>query len=169
MKFLTLDPGLEGTGLALWRAERNYKDNRGGWFRSENYELLKCLNLTSRCGSWWDRGLDLCHQLDRVLEEENPLMCFLEEPSYFDGQKGQMVARRGDLVKLCTVYGMLYRTCDRNGGHEVVSVSIMRWKGQLPKHLVERRVRSRLRLETRKYTSHEIDAIGIGLHVMGVI
>ena len=81
-----------------------------------------------------------------------------------------MVAARGDLVKLSIFVGMLcYRARLLVGPENVFFVPVNQWKGQLSKELVELRIKKfyASRNFHAKFTSHEWDAVGIGLHVLG--
>jgi len=79
-----------------------------------------------------------------------------------DAGKASISAAKQDVIKLTVVAGMIAAMCSC----DFRFVRVIDWKGQLPKHLVKKRVVRALNghiLSSR--TSHEIDAIGIGMFI----
>ena len=154
-KFLTIDPGISGTGWALWNREMR---------------LVNAGILTGK-GKWNQKAEQICEKLAHLIRENrenHTITGYIEIPSFFQSAGGEMVARRGDLVKLTWVAGMLHRTIVGQGGF-VRMVPVSMWKGQLPKHVIENRVMKRLGIQCVKLgiRSHAFDAVGIGLYLRG--
>ena len=147
----TLDPGLMGTGYAIWDCQ----------WRFQKAGIIKCSH-EHKDEDWVERAEDIRFQLRRVVLQNNVNSGWLEYPAYFASAGGQMVAGRGDLLKLTFLTGILYTTFE-----DAYLVPVNQWKGQLPKDVVEKRVRKILGKKIADYSSHAIDAIGIGLAVSG--
>ena len=103
--------------------------------------------------------------LQTLLDDYRPRVVYCEQPVLMaESVAGQAAARRGDLVKLAMAVGRINQICaDRMIPFRLIDVA--RWKGQLSKEMVEKRIRRKLPdLEAR---SHAWDAVGIGLFVKG--
>lgn len=78
-----------------------------------------------------------------------------------------MVARRGDLVKLVMVVGSIVGILS-TGCYEIILIPVNRWKGQLPKDVVNKRVERFYGSNNCKgFKTHAWDAVGIGLYYKG--
>lgn len=151
---MTIDPGISGTGYALW---------------SEKMILLDAGIFSSRNKGWLEKAEDIASQLKVYMVGKKVTQAHIELPSFFQSSGGETVARRGDLVKLTLMAGLIHGTF-KVLGCRVKYVSIANWKGQLPKNVVEKRVRKRVEEDTWNgldIKSHAIDAVGIGLYVKG--
>lgn len=144
---ISIDPGIRGTGYAVW-------DNK--------WNLIEHGILTSKEDEWHSKFPDLSVQMVRIIRKHKIKKAYIEEPQKFQGKFGDMVANRGDLVKLSMFVGFLSGRMNI----QVECVRVIDWKGTLPKDVVEKRV-ERL-IPGLKAKSHAIDAIGIGLYVKGV-
>lgn len=149
MPRLTVDPGLAGTGWALW-------DNK--------WELIQCGIVTSRKKLTDGKMKDIALNLWDEVAFHPPTMVYIEQPQKFNSAKGDMVANRGDLVKLTRLVGFIEAFFQFRGA-QTEMVSIMKWKGQLSKRIVEDRVKRIL--PKLKAESHAVDAVGIGLYLKG--
>jgi hypothetical protein len=90
----------------------------------------------------------------------------IETPMFMPGtRQGAMVALRGDLVKLAMLTGLLMGYLR----DPCILVPVNQWKGQLPKKVVERRVKDVITAKLAKrmeLRSHMWDAVGIGLYAL---
>ena len=144
--YLTIDPGLNGTGWALWSR---------GWI------LLDWGDIYSKRPLWLDKGYEIGNYLESISKRAHYI--FTEYPSYFDSTGGRMVAKRGDLLKLTWFVGYI---CGRFKSKYPTLVTVQSWKGQLPKKVTEARARRELpQLRKMNMKSHVFDAIGIGLYL----
>lgn len=158
---MTVDPGLKGTGYAIWRARH--------WDRSSPPTEVGVIHPQISVGNDLDgmrRSKEIANRLWDLTTGWNCTHVFVEDPAYFDSAGGQMSARRGDLKKLVFLAGMI---CGRLIYQSQI-VRVNDWKGQLPKVVVEARVRSALGDDNCEgYHSHIWDAVGMGLYLKGVI
>lgn len=151
---LAIDPGSNGTGVALFLPrETAPAETRVLTSGAKTWEA-RCkalLTLLLNLDTTWSRA----HGLSRVV---------IEQPQFFDAAGGHMVARRGDLAKLCMFAGMSYGIFAPRS----LLVPVYQWKGQLPKAVVNRRIEERLGVKAcRKFRTHAWDAVGIGMYVRG--
>ncbi len=87
-----------------------------------------------------------------------------------EGGKGMVTARSGSLVKLISLYGAILGASSGPGSFQFVPVHIADWKGQCPKDIIKHRVLKRLSplgWQPTTGTTHEMDAVGIGLYIKG--
>jgi Holliday junction resolvasome RuvABC endonuclease subunit len=148
---LTVDPGLNGTGWAVW----DYND-----MRFIDAGIIKpWKNL-----SWQDEGQYILRHLLDLREQYDIPSLYIEYPAFFGSAGGQVTAASGALVKLSWLVGLI---C--GGFHSSTKVfltPVNEWKGQLPKSVVSQRIIA-IDSQFKKYKSHAHDAIGIGLYVRG--
>lgn len=148
MRILAVDPGLNGTGWAIF-----YK-NTG---RLIAHGVIKRLSITQ----WYTRGLVIASDLDLIQNEYDVKKSYIEFPSLFQSAHGQMVARKGDLVKLAWFTGLLFGRLIKPN-----LIPVPEWKGQLPKEVVKKRIIKILgKTQTLKLKDHDWDAVGIGLYI----
>lgn len=144
---ITIDPGTNGCGWAVWGSD---------W-------TLKYYGVLSSGSKNWDIKRDeIAKKLKKIVTNYGVTKGYIEEPQKFHGTFGNMVADRGDLVKLSIFVGYV----EGYLGIEMERVRVLDWKGQLPKDVVIKRIK-RLMPKTRA-KSHDWDAIGIGLYLKGV-
>src|SRR6266540_651688 len=153
---LSIDPGLGGTGWAIWRGQVELKLHMAGVItaskRSENFVI---------------RADDIATQLHQMTQRhggnhltEYKAIC--EFPDFQDSGVRSMGWRSGDLQKLTYLVGVLAATlyCD-----EFIPVKPHRWKGQLPKRVVEARLLKKIgaaRCAVLGIKTHACDTVGIG-------
>jgi hypothetical protein len=78
--------------------------------------------------------------------------------------------KTGDLVKLAHLVGLFQGVTRSFSATEFYPVEVNRWKGQLPKRVVEQRIRRTLGAETCRRAgieTHAWDATGIALWAQG--
>lgn len=166
----TIDPGVTGTGIALWEWKP--------WVTHVPAlpTLVQCVKPTAAMSStWFHKAQSVVSIVADVLDGlGTTTKTYIEEPQYFQSHYGQTAARDGALVKLCLLTGMLMQACP-----DVTPIRVNQWKGNVPKTVIENRVR-RLLLHIAKtqgyaapemehWTDHEFDAIGLGLHQQGIL
>lgn len=148
--WLSVDPGLGGTGWAKWHG----------------HTLEGSGSYKGKGGPWHERAADVAKFMQGF-----PLFPTYADTIYYelpfialDGGKTEMSARKQDVIKLTMLAGMIASKFER-----AIPVPVIRWKGQLSKTLSKERVvkqLSRIQYRPRTKTSHEIDAIGIGFYVI---
>lgn len=150
-----VDPGINGTGIALWCPG------------DDLYPFGTDVLNAPRKLTWWRKALYLADAVADVVDEHRDIAILVCEcPQFFASAGGEMVAGRGDLVKLAIAVGCIAGRVESNTRScEFFPVEVNDWKGQLSKENVERRIRRKLPLG--EYTSHAWDAVGIGLFARG--
>ena len=147
--WISLDPGLEGTGWAIWLGDQ-FKES----------------GVIKPHGKTWEEKLryvigDLKHDLD-----DRVCMLYYELPFIaLDGVAG-ISAKKQDVIKLTMLAGAITTLFQ-----ESYPVPVIRWKGNMPKKLSMDRVKAWMSKNGYSFatkTSHENDAIGIGLYVIKV-
>lgn len=158
--FISIDPGIVGTGLAVW-------------FPDEEYPVQVAILQPDKLAgsrepgtdSWHERAATLMSALEAYVQAWSPDLVAIEEPIYFDDEYGQMAAKEGSFTKLVRLVGMMEQLFN-SMGIPMKWVPVREWKGQLPKKVVERRIRAIL--PDLEAESHELDAVGVGLHHRGI-
>jgi len=164
---LAIDPGLNALGWALWRLVKKPKQGES-LIRPPS---VTGVITTSRKLTPWNRLQQLLLRLEtdpRQLLSANTVA--VELASFRAGDAvGHSAASRGDL-------GFLYIAVGAHAQQawsrdiRFVPVPVQEWKGQLPKKATAARIERAIGLVDgagNEIKSHAIDAVGIGLHVMG--
>jgi len=149
-RLMTVDPGISGSAYAVW---------------NNKWQLVEAQNLypSSEADSWEDACVSLSEKVAQLTIRHEVTVGAIEYPAYFASVSGEMVAKKGDLLKLTFLVGMLY--CQFV---ECTLVPVREWLGQLPKEVVEGRIRRILGAEACKdFKSHTWYAVGIGLYLKG--
>lgn len=146
-KLLAVDPGLSGTGWAFFESGRPAEVG----------------TIRTKC-KWPESLTDIAQQLVILVGGIHTHERCIEFPSFMSGTaKSAMVAARGDLVKLTMLAGAIAVALA-----PATLVPVNTWKGNLSKPLCESRVSRVIGGNGLALSSHEWDAIGIGLyHLFG--
>jgi hypothetical protein len=151
------DPGLSGTGLAVF----------------DGLTLIECEQVTGyKEYSWQENCMSISVGVGLLCEALNPAEFYFELPQFM--QNAGKTNYSGDFVKLCMVTGAIHQEV---GGvrhvDKIIAVPIPSWKGNVPKPMMAKRIKShcdRLHFTIPpKASTHEIDAIGIGLYCLGLM
>ena len=144
---ITIDPGISGTGVALW----DYN-----LFRRK-HEL--CIPLSHRSMAKY-----ILSQIHSIIVRNSVVQGYMENQHYMDSGQGDVCARSGALVKLSQFAGQIIGVFNEH--HLPIElVDVQKWKGTISKDLVKHRILKRI--PDCKATNHDWDAIGIGLYKMG--
>jgi Holliday junction resolvasome RuvABC endonuclease subunit len=155
---VTVDPGLEGTGLAFWKWGEEY------WTRCVPPYATRVLTVphTHADAEWDDRARILTAAFGEELEARKVRVVYIEYPHYFDSDVGNKSMKSGNLGKLLTLVGMYMTTClVLDIECNLVDVG---WKGQMKKPQVDARIKRKIK---REYPNHASDAVGLGLYLKG--
>jgi Holliday junction resolvasome RuvABC endonuclease subunit len=152
MKILSIDPGVD-TGYALW--------TRNG----RSWAFIKAGEWKGSRKNHWEAKLDYCVRsfIDTIRNEEIAFVV-IEQPF----QAFNAANESQSIVKLCILAGAyLGALAAINTVCAYKLVQVQEWKGQLPKEICHRRIRKLLPRLDKKYSHNTMDAIGIGLHLLG--
>ena len=145
---ITIDPGATGSGWAVW--DMNWKLLRNGVINPPR-EL-----------EWETKAYYVVARLGDLVELFGCVEGYIEYPAFFQTHGASGVASSGALVKLAWFVGLC---CGALLPCTIKLVTVGQWKGQLPKEVVKGRIKRIL--PKVKATSHDWDAIGIGLYLKG--
>lgn len=154
---LSIDPGLTGTGWALW-----FND-----LRPERIGVIKAGK-----GEWWERAQQIADELVALCDARTRVVAEFTE--YHAAATSNMGWRTGDLQRLTFLCGAI---AGRVYPRTYLPITTSGWKGQLPKDVAAKRVQhiigriacKRLGLPEikRRSDTHAWDAVGIGLWALG--
>jgi len=155
-----LDPGTKHTGGAVWEPET--------WKAPGPRPPDKTFLWTQRKHDWQERAEEQAHNLNELLEQVRcRATVHCELPAFFGTGGGEVVASSGALVKLSMLAGAFLATAALNDA-KFEPIPVRDWKGQLPKNIVEQRIKEFLgETACRSYVKDVWDAVGIGLFVRG--
>lgn len=164
-RVLAFDPGFGGTGWAMCfkRADGVFGVNDAGIFKpSGNEEAIE------------DRVLDVRKRTQKLFDSMfefggDGYGVAIELPKYMPSPTGQAAASGGNLVTLfLCVAGIISATHAEKRQLKLVDVN--EWKGTMSKEAVISRIKKRFAAQRMQvaFRSHEWDAVGVGLHVLGV-
>jgi len=153
---LTIDPGLGGTGVVAWDMNDWHND-----LRSMNFQIQR-FNMHTK--EWTIGSADIVADLKRWAHKMNVVKMYVEFPQAFQSAVGQSAINRGDIFKLSFLIGCI-RGAFPYAAFEPVRV--VDWKGQLPKEICIKRIKRLIPPEKWPKSTHEYDAIGIGLYLKG--
>jgi Holliday junction resolvasome RuvABC endonuclease subunit len=161
-RMMSVDPGYNAMGWALWDRVLVNK-----------YELNACgvivSSKTEKVFNSFDRVNDMIDQWQNTFCYMRPDILVCEEVTVMDGPGGYAAARTS-LMGLAGAVGQWATWIHLNRG-KFVPAPVVKWKGQLPKVAVNKRIRSILRPKEVKLlskpASHDWDAVGIGLWYQG--
>lgn len=159
--WLFLDPGLGGTGFAIFNGigDEVVPPARWGVLRVQQVNAQNPLP---------EKLHDLTIALNKVLLDASQVNeVLIEFPEMWGGSATSLTAGlKGDLIKLATVVGGL-TTAAHWRGVRVHYITPAQWKGQLTKEHVTDRVVRAWGQEMRKVPNHAMDAVGMGLALQG--
>ncbi len=158
---LSIDPGITGTGLAFWR--------EGEWSLRLPPCAISIITPPATMRSWEEKEEYVASKVAQVLLKNYVTHVYCELPEYFADAHGVMVAKEGNLAKLILVVGMFWEAA-RHRDIPFHPIPVAQWKGQLPKFVVEERIRRIIpTVVALQPQSHAWDAIGIGLYAKGFL
>jgi len=159
----TIDPGLQGTGIAVWEPTT---------WTTRKRPVPPVHTETLRSGSSpaiETKMAVMTHRVKALLRDWPCKEAYIEKPAFFQSASGLMTASRQDLTKLTLCAGYIWGWL-ASEGVTVKFVEVHEWKGQVPKTVMAKRVNKLLRQRVnREWSEHVYDAVGIGLWVKGCL
>lgn len=155
--YMTVDPGLSGTGLAVWVPD------------SDQPLLTKSLSLNSKL-EHYKRSRSYKRLFAEFIDYETKgiEVCYIEWPRMFESAGGHMSSAKGDIHKLVFLVSCFANACWERG-IEYRELPVNDWKGTMSKEMVAERVADRLLCDPKEYPNHVMDAVGMGLYVKGLL
>ncbi len=138
MNWMTIDPGISGTGWALF----------------ENNKLDEWGIVYSQKATWTGKSRQICSKMYSYMGYADHI--FIEWPSF------QTVAAQntGSIIKLAYFIGKLTSQCEILEDTPYTLIPVIEWKGQLPKEVTTQRAE---KFFGRKgFKSHAADAVALG-------
>ncbi len=158
MRMITVDPGLH-CGIAWWldgipldAITLTHTRTTTEYFAKADSTIKKVRNF-----------------MYNLSGEFVPDIVYLEWPAVFPSPGGQTAARTGNIVKLAYITGRIAEVF-KGSTPDLQYVDVQKWKGQVPKKVMNQRVQQILEKEglgPLGHSTHELDALGIGLWVLG--
>jgi hypothetical protein len=171
---ITIDPGTEYCGVAVWEADAKL------WAAVRPPVAVALLRPSTVAGTpYEDRATNIAskfsldvlsrfHYLDAPRECRQTIEIASEFPEIFGADGGSMAAGvKGTWMKLAFMVGCI-AMAGAVRGIPFRPVPVRQWKGQMPKDMVERRIRRVLGDTACAPFKRDIwDAVGIGLFLKG--
>ena len=166
--FMTIDPGIGGTGVAYWEEE--------DWKELCCPAATEILKPRSGATPWQERSQMLVSELVSGCKGWNVTKIWCEWVLPHGGAGGHAALQRGDIFKLAYFIGSL---ASQFYPRPFLLVTSNQWKGQMPKATVKHRITELLPLEgltdvmvsafTETRMDHDWDAVGLGLWAKGYL
>ena len=153
MSIITIDPGYSGMGYAIWKSLNH--------LGTPVYPIITENVFFSKKNE--DKYFEF---IESLILEYKINKGFIEQASYFSYGKGQAAASSGALIKLVEFIGRAVQVF-KSKNISIEQIPVQTWKDSLPKVVIERRVNHLL--PDLMIMSHSIDAVGIGLYLMGFL
>jgi len=157
---LAIDPGLGGTGWAVFNADSPHPARVG------------VIPARYRDESWWTRANMLADDVREAVwafPGDIPSAIVCEMPQQMSSAAGIAAQKDANIYKLAFMVGIFSRWAYREG-QRFTPVHPQQWKGQLPKGVVTNRIQRELGLKQCRVLgikTHAWDAVGIGLWARG--
>lgn len=152
---ITIDPGIEGTGLAIWSMNE---------WAVETIPLATYVLVPIKGKDWVSAVEDLHYKIIPILEKHNVQKGYCEFPQYFTSAVGHAATAKGDIYKLSCLVGV-FMGAMLSRKTNLILVQVNQWKGQLPKDVViSRLLRRQPRLAELNIKTHAWDAVGLAYY-----
>ena len=156
---LCIDPGIGGTGVAVFRSITKAK-SREDAIPPQYTEVFRGASDSS----WDDQVYHIGSAVAGISEFWKVRHTIMEFPGLWNTGVSHASAASGDLFKLTFLCGVIAQAVH---GYKPILVSPQQWKGQLPKDVVMRRIG--LCFPTLELKDHMADAVGMGLWAQGIL
>lgn len=172
---LSIDPGLSGTGLAVWDDQGTEAD----WCTlappKRVYSNINTYAVHAPGEDGWPiRMANIVGQINHIYEHLEVRgrvhKVYIEWPHFRGDEVGYTATSKGDIYKLSALIGGIMTITIHKFGGTVKLVPVTEWKGQLPKDIVTNRIKNVLGnnvCENLRISQHGWDAVGIGLYTKG--
>ena len=158
--WICVDPGIVGTGYAVF----NQLDLTPTHFG--------VLVAKGNGAEWMERVRGIATQFSQILKRHKPGQVILEFQELYPGATSMTSGFRGDLFKLSLATGAMCCVSWEYTGQTPILKRPREWKGQLPKDIVELRVKKHYEkagLAFPHIPNHAMDAVGMGFAQRGLL
>ena len=174
MYSICIDPGVGGTGYAIFRVPKIRKRAEGKSTRmpivATELPRMPMKWYRQRKGDYqnkWMAKVDwYSWQLRLAVSNHNLSAAYIEYPELWGASaKSQASAQQGDLMKLVFLCGCYAQTLTYAWSVQSTLIFPREWKGQMPKVVVAKRVYRAI--ERRYESTHITEAVGMGIALQG--
>jgi len=170
VRWVSIDPGLGGTGLAFFDNERLLVG-----IPEKNAPGIHTVRPDKSAAGWMEEAVSICDKAEDLFALYSPTKIVIEEPFIsLKGKKTLVAANTNSVVKLSIIAGMLIWTArsvmeSHRATHlfQVETVLPSKWKGQLPDKALKMRIEEWARKTKtelpKRLSEHARDALGLGL------
>ena len=160
--YVTVDPGLGGTGMAFWQKDF--------WGQKPYIPFFTHAITAPDKLDWLTRSDIIVEEFQKVLRPQEYVVTkvWVEYPGLHQTAAGHASASKGDIFKLMFLVGRFAQVCYTMRS-EFVPLEVNEWKGTMSKEVVIRRISNRLGVSHDHFPNHVADAVGMGLHLQGVL
>lgn len=149
-RLMSIDPSINNVGMAIWELPNTLM-------------MHKLLHPKVGCrNNEYDKSLSILDQIKEWIQTYAVNRIILEVPEHW--AVGGFEAREsGSIAKLMLVVGLIYSL--KHDLEELKVVKPREWKGQLPKQVMENRLRDNyleINVDLSALNPNVVDAIGIG-------
>ena len=155
-RLISIDPSINNVGIAIWELPK-----LGYLINGLMMHKLVHPKVGQRSNEY-DKSLSVLDQIKELIQEYEVNRMILEVPEHW-AVAGFEARETGSIAKLMLVVGLIYSL-----KHELDELKIVKpreWKGQLPKQVMENRLRedyNDIGVDLAALNPNVVDAIGIG-------
>ena len=155
-RLISIDPSINNVGIAIWELPK-----LGYLINGLMMHKLVHPKVGQRSNEY-DKSLSVLDQIKELIQEYEVNRMILEVPEHW-AVAGFEARETGSIAKLMLVVGLIYSL-----KHELDELKIVKpreWKGQLPKDVMENRLRDdylAIGVNLAALNPNVVDAIGIG-------
>ena len=161
MRIMAIDPGTKNLGWAIFEA----KLEEGSFV----YQKSGVVKIRNKSLTWLQRLDLMVTEVRRIMSEnENGVDCIvIEKPEIFQGSnKGRAANNSGTILKLTSLVFSI-RMMARIRGKVVILIPVIQWKGQIPKAITQKRIKTHLGIDIE--SQDESDAVGLGMYYVNKV
>jgi len=149
-RLISIDPSINNVGIAVWGLPNTLMA----------FKLVH--PKVGQRSNEYDKSLSVLNQIKELIQEYKINKMILEVPEHW-AVAGFEARETGSIAKLMLVVGLIYSLHDELD--ELKVVKPREWKGQLPKNVMENRLRGsylKIGVDLSELNPNVVDAIGIG-------